>query len=74
VGGGSRLGRKNKAKARKMNETFDDGENDGTHDVKRPRGHAIATARVGVGTGVHLLHHFLTFYAELIWKKYRDFL
>jgi hypothetical protein len=21
----------------------------------------------------HLLHHFLIFYAELIWKKYRDF-
>jgi hypothetical protein len=29
VGGGSRLGRKNRAKAGKTDETFDDGENDG---------------------------------------------
>jgi hypothetical protein len=29
VSGGSRLGRKNRAKARKTNETFDDGKNDG---------------------------------------------
>jgi hypothetical protein len=29
VGEGSRLGRKNRAKASKTNETFDDGENDG---------------------------------------------
>jgi hypothetical protein len=29
MGGGSRLGRKNRAKARKMNGTSDDGENDG---------------------------------------------
>jgi hypothetical protein len=29
VGGGKRLGRKNRAKARKTNETCDDGENDG---------------------------------------------
>jgi hypothetical protein len=29
VGGGSRLGRKNRVKARKTNETSDDGENDG---------------------------------------------
>jgi hypothetical protein len=31
VGGGSRLGRKNRAKAGKTNETSDDGENDGAH-------------------------------------------
>jgi hypothetical protein len=31
VGGGSRLGRKNRAKARKMNGTSDDDENDGAH-------------------------------------------
>jgi hypothetical protein len=30
-GGGSRLGRKNRAKAGKTNETFDDDENDGVH-------------------------------------------
>jgi hypothetical protein len=29
VGGGSRLGRKNRAKAGKTNGTFDDSENDG---------------------------------------------
>jgi hypothetical protein len=29
VGGGSRLGRKNRAKVRKTNRTSDDGENDG---------------------------------------------
>jgi hypothetical protein len=29
VDGGSRLGRKNKVKVRKTNETSDDGENDG---------------------------------------------
>jgi hypothetical protein len=29
VGGGSRLGRKNRTKARKTNGTSDDGENDG---------------------------------------------
>jgi hypothetical protein len=52
VGGGSRLGWKNRAKTGKTNGTSDDGENDGAHDVKRPRGRAIATARVGVGTSV----------------------
>jgi hypothetical protein len=31
VGGGSRLGRKNMAKAGKINGTSDDGENDGVH-------------------------------------------
>jgi hypothetical protein len=36
-------------KAMKTNGTSDDGENDGAHDVKRPRGRAIATVRVGVG-------------------------
>jgi hypothetical protein len=29
MGGGSRLGRKNRAKAEKTNETSDDSENDG---------------------------------------------
>jgi hypothetical protein len=52
VGEGSRLGRKNKAKAGKTNETSNDGENDGAHDVKHPCGRAIATARVGVEAGV----------------------
>jgi hypothetical protein len=27
----------------------------------------------GVGSKPHLLYRFLTFYTELIWKKYRDF-
>jgi hypothetical protein len=31
MGGGSRFGRKNKAKAEKMNETYDDSENNGAH-------------------------------------------
>jgi hypothetical protein len=31
VGGGSRLGRKNRAKAGKTNGTSDDSENDGAH-------------------------------------------
>jgi hypothetical protein len=31
VGGGNRLGRKNRAKAGKTNGTFDDDENDGAH-------------------------------------------
>jgi hypothetical protein len=44
VGGGSRLGRKNRAKAGKTNETSGDDENDGARIVKRPRGLAIATA------------------------------
>jgi hypothetical protein len=61
VGDGGRLGRKNKAKAEKTNETSDDGEGREderdvrrwcAHAVKRPRGRAIATARVGVGAGV----------------------
>jgi hypothetical protein len=51
VGGGSRLGRKNRAKARKMNGTSDDGENYG-ECMLHPRGRAIATTWVGVGASV----------------------
>jgi hypothetical protein len=50
VGEGSRLGRKNRAKARKTNGTSDNGENDGVRMLrKRYRGRAIVTAQVGVG-------------------------
>jgi hypothetical protein len=55
IGGGSRLGRKNKVKAGKTNHTSDDDENDGARwyetslwTCNRP----IATARIGVGAGV----------------------
>jgi hypothetical protein len=50
-GRGSRLGRKNRAKAGKTYGTSDDDENDGAHDVKCPHGRAIATVWVGVGVG-----------------------
>jgi hypothetical protein len=49
VGGGSRLGRKNRANREDERDDRRRRKRWCAQDVKRPRGRAIATARVGVG-------------------------